>query len=144
MSLPGLSRRSGITGGIISALIPARTKRVVVLSSLYAILRGDEPSLTQLTALNSTLNLAKDVAALKLPARIPKAFWRKADQIARKRDPADQQTFILECLPKSLTYGKKLDIASDIHALLQFVEIRKASTQVSQESSESVRVVATA
>lgn len=144
MSLPGLSRRSGITGGIISAFIPARTKRVIVLTSLYSLLRGDEPSLTQLTALNSTLNLAKDAAALKLPSRIPNIFWHKAEQIAKKREPSDQQTFVLSCLPKWLTYGKTVDIASDVQAVLQFVEVRKASTQVSQESSESVRVVATA
>lgn len=144
MSSTTPSRRSGFWGRILRSIIPARTRRVVVLASLYALLLDKEPTLQQLTALNTSLNLAKWPDSLKMPARIPTSFWNNGEDIKDIADITDRETVILSRIRPWLMYSNKLDIGSDVRTLLQFIETRQAGVAVGHVSRENLKIVATA
>lgn len=143
MSSTGTSRRSGFWGRVLRSVIPARTRRVVVLASLYALLLDKEPTMQQLTALNDSLSLAKWPDSLKMPARIPTSFWKNGDDIKKVADITDRETLILARIRPWLVYGNKLDIGSDVRTLLQFVETRQTGVAVGHVSRENLKIVAT-
>jgi len=126
---------------LLGAVLPARTRRVVALVSLYALLRDEEPTVPQLMALNNSLRLGTDVSGLKLPARLPNEIWGHGTQLRQVRDLADRETMVLSRFPSWLTYGKQLDIASDIKSLLQFVEARRVSVAMVPSAKEAVKIV---
>ncbi len=130
MGSTGTTRRMGFWGRLILTFLPARTRRVWALVSLYALLLKEEPSVPQLTALNSSLNLADNVAGLQLPARIPHLLWKNVEDIQTAVDVTDKETVILARISPWLAYGSKLDIASDVRTLLQFVETRRSGVAV--------------
>lgn len=146
MGKNGLARGKLGIGGWLLRLMPARTRRVIALTSVYTMLYGKEPNSTQLTQLNNAFALASDIAALRAPSRAPELFWGKAccDTLTRIQDRDAQQTFILQHLPAWMVYSNVLDVANDIRELLHFTDTRSQARVLVPDNPESIRVVATA
>lgn len=140
MSQPEVPRRKRVLQWVIAAVLPARAKRAMALVSLYALLKDEAPSMTQLTALNNTLRFGS-VSGLQLPARLPNEIWGHGTQLRQIRDLADRETMILSRFPGWLTYGKQIDIAADVKSVLQFVEARRPSVTMVHVAKEAVKIV---
>lgn len=140
MSQPEVPRRIRVVQWFVAKLFPARAKRAMALVSLYALLKDEAPSMTQLTALNNTLRFG-GVSGLQLPARIPNEIWGHGTQLRQIRDIAERETMILSRFPGWLTYGKQIDISADVKAVVQFVEARRMSVAMVPTAKEAVKIV---
>jgi hypothetical protein len=107
---------------------------------LYALLKDEAPSMTQLTALNNTMRFG-GVVGLQLPARLPNEIWGHGTQLRQIRDVTDRETAILSRFPGWLTYGKQVDIVADVKAVAQFVESRRVSVAIVHPAKEAVKIV---
>lgn len=141
MSSTELSQPVKLMHRVLATVLPARTRRTLALVSLYALLRDEEPSMTQLTALNNSLRLGKSVSGLQLPSRLPNEIWGHGTQLRQVRDLADRESMVLARFPSWLSYGKQLDIAADVKTLLQFIEARRVSVAMTQSAKEAVKIV---
>lgn len=66
-----------LVSGVLSKVIPSRTKRLILLSSLYARLRNTTSfDSATIHKLNKALSLCKDDKAIQFPMHLTRAIWR--------------------------------------------------------------------
>lgn len=117
---------SGMFCEVLEAVIPNRTKRLIVLSSLCPklISRSD---LTQeyLALLNTQLSLCREEEALKLPMAMSDQIW-PINPVTIENDnnlsDSEYDIFarrILEKIPEWLRYDRDTVIASELSTLLR-------------------------
>ena len=116
--------------GIMSAIIkrmPARTKRSVLLASLYAELT-DKPNLSEL---NNSLSLVKDIAALELPAILHRWLWKSSSQVTSalrteivsfRSGNVNASEMVVGNTPSCLVYASKQEMVRDIERLIALVK----------------------
>lgn len=113
--------------GFISAIMnrmPARTKRSIFLTSLYMEC-CERPNLSEL---NNSLSLVKDIAALDLPAFLHSWLWKggmdavgllKTEVGSRRQD--NNHEFVVRKAPKWMIYASQQEMSRDIDRLLTLV-----------------------
>lgn len=126
-------------GGAIIALIPARHKRLIFLSSIYARL-GDHQSVDHetLSKLNRALALGMRDDALVVPVALNRAIWHGLDSkeldLAKLRDEELTKTglrfacnAIIEKMPACLRYDEESVIREDLQKLFAERSLLKAA-----------------
>lgn len=113
--------------GFMSAIMnrmPARTKRSIFLTSLYMEC-CERPNLSEL---NNSLSLVKDIAALDLPAFLHRWLWKggtdavgllKTEVGSRRQD--NNHEFVVRKAPKWMIYASQQEMSRDIDRLLTLV-----------------------
>ena len=113
--------------GFISAIMnrmPARTKRSIFLTSLYMEC-CERPNLSEL---NNSLSLVKDIAALDLPAFLHRWLWKggtdavgllKTEVGSRRQD--NNHELVVRKAPKWMIYASQQEMSRDIDRLLTLV-----------------------
>lgn len=97
-------------------------KKMCLLASLHASIREcDERNIKELKELNNSLNLVKDVNAMRLPILLGPVFWSKNIQ-AKKLDINQEKTIIkiLRKLPCWIKYSDDDTISKDIKSLFDY------------------------
>ena len=113
--------------GFMSAIMnrmPARTKRSIFLTSLYMEC-CERPNLSEL---NNSLSLVKDIAALDLPAFLHRWLWKggmdavgllKTEVGSRRQD--NNHELVVRKAPKWMIYASQQEMSRDIDRLLTLV-----------------------
>jgi hypothetical protein len=113
--------------GFMSAIMnrmPARTKRSIFLTSLYMEC-CERPNLSEL---NNSLSLVKDIAALDLPAFLHSWLWKagmdavgllKTEVGSRRQD--NNHELVVRKAPKWMIYASQQEMSRDIDRLLTLV-----------------------
>ena len=113
--------------GFMSAIMnrmPARTKRSIFLTSLYMEC-CERPNLSEL---NNSLSLVKDIAALDLPAFLHRWLWKggtdavgllKTEVGSRRQD--NNPELVVRKAPKWMIYASQQEMSRDIDRLLTLV-----------------------
>ena len=113
--------------GFMSAIMnrmPARTKRSIFLISLYMEC-CERPNLSEL---NNSLSLVKDIAALDLPAFLHRWLWKggtdavgllKTEVGSRRQD--NNHELVVRKAPKWMIYASQQEMSRDIDRLLTLV-----------------------
>ena len=113
--------------GFMSAIMnrmPARTKRSIFLTSLYMEC-CERPNLSEL---NNSLSLVKDIAALDLPAFLHRWLWKggmdavgllKTEVGSRRQD--NNHELVVRKAPKWMIYARQQEMSRDIDRLLTLV-----------------------
>ena len=113
--------------GFMSAIMnrmPARTKRSIFLTSLYMEC-CERPDLSEL---NNSLSLVKDIAALDLPAFLHRWLWKggtdavgllKTEVGSRRQD--NNHELVVRKAPKWMIYASQQEMSRDIDRLLTLV-----------------------
>lgn len=108
---------------VLDAVIPNRTKRLIMLSSLCPVV-ADEGELTDeyMTLLNTQLSLCREEEALKLPLSMSHSIWKDLpDEVqAKGKDPEFLVYRIMAVLPEWLRYDKDNVILEELQSLLRF------------------------
>ena len=113
--------------GFMSAIMnrmPARTKRSIFLTSLYMEC-CERPNLSEL---NNSLSLVKDIAALDLPAFLHRWLWKggtdavgllKTEVGSIRQD--NNHELVVRKAPKWMIYASQQEMSRDIDRLLTLV-----------------------
>lgn len=107
----------------LEAVIPSRTKRLIMISSLCPVLTNkDELTDEYLALLNTQLSLCREEEALKLPMMMSHSIWNNLpDEVqAEDKDPVRQANRIMAKLPEWLRYDKDNVIFAELQSFLQF------------------------
>ncbi len=119
-----LTSIQSLTTKILTRALPDRTKRLVLLSSLYAWLcnttQFDDKTINKL---NKIMELSSQDSALKFPMQLSSVIWH-GDGNSTQLYPApqlDEETMINQILarvPKWLKYSDDRSVSQDIIKLL--------------------------
>lgn len=111
---------------ILARILPERTKRLVLLSSLYALVSGTTSfdSLT-IRKLNKIMCLSTEDKALEFPMQLSSVIWRGDARQSVIYPVSESQsdwdsfiTRIVDKVPKCLFYSDRQNIFKDISKLL--------------------------
>ena len=107
---------------VLEAIIPNRTKRLIVISSLCPIVAKEELNDEYLALLNTQLSLCREEDALKLPITMSQSIWSKVPVEAEEleKDPAQVARRIVTNVPEWLKYDKDNVILDEVQDLLRF------------------------
>ena len=116
-------------GAIGQYVVPRRMKKLILFSSLTAVLRQDDKLDEQtLEKLNFVMGLSTDVEAMKFPVYIRSAIWKGGAPIQIPgelfaKNPSEQtlQTVLSELIaavPRALRYGRDAEMKSDFELYL--------------------------
>ncbi len=120
---------------VLEAVVPNRTKRLIVISSLCPVV-SDEPDVSTeyLTMLNTQLSLCREENALQLPLNMSQAIWKQFidnESTLENKDPTYLASRIITYVPEWLKYDKDAVILDEVQTLLHFNEVYKnVNTQV--------------
>lgn len=117
---------SRIMTKVLSKVIPDRTKRLVMLSSLYANLCNKTNfNSNTISKLNKIMALSSDDKALEFPMHISSAIWHGDHGRTILHDSSSQQLSvhdliekIISTMPQWLVYSDKEIVSQDIAKLL--------------------------
>ena len=108
---------------VLETVIPSRTKRLILISSLCPVVT-DKAYLTDeyLALLNTQLSLCREEEALKLPMVMSHSIWNDlpAEIQAESQDPSCLASRIMAKLPESLNYDKDNVILDELQSFLRF------------------------
>lgn len=117
-------------GAVGQHLLPRRMKKLILFSSLTAVLRQDDTLDKQtLEKLNFVMGLASDVEAMKLPVYMRSSIWkggapiqiteaifsRQSDKLQAVSTAVEQ---LLAKIPPSLRYAPEAQMKGDIEKYL--------------------------
>ncbi len=109
---------------VLDNVLPNRTKRLIVISSLCPVV-AEKSELTDeyLTLLNTQMSLCREEEALKLPFTMSHSIWKdlSAQEIQSKDQNPDQLAGrIMAKLPEWLKYDKEPVILNELQSFLRF------------------------
>lgn len=97
-------------------------KRMCLIASLHAVIKDCcESDITGLTSLNESLDLVKDVNALRLPVLLGPVMWSRAlhfEKLDFEQDNAVKR--ILRKLPCWIKYSDDVTMGEDISKLFSY------------------------
>lgn len=122
--------RSGISG-LLSRLLPTRTKRLILFASLSARICDDKTKFNSATLhkLNSVMALSSEDQALALPVQLSKVIWKKDSGnvlLYPTKDAAAAEGVvdkIMSEIPGWLKYSNKKGMREDLQRLLSHQEL---------------------
>lgn len=119
-------RLSALGAGILSFVVPDRTKRAIFLASFFAQIKDDAVDVDSqtLVKLNKVMDLAKRDESLGLAVQLNRAIWHGAsskelrlDELQGPMTPARLRLVcnrVLESAPAWLRYGKNDEMREDL------------------------------
>lgn len=114
---------SDLCGEVLDAVIPNRTKRLIMLSSLCPVV-AEKKDLTNeyIAMLNSQLSLSREEDALKLPMAMSRSIWNGLpDEVhVVNEDPNHVAYRIMAAIPNWLRYDNDNVILDELRNLLWF------------------------
>lgn len=128
-------------GAVVPYMLPKRMKKLILFSSLTAVLRQDDVLDKQtLEKLNFVMKLSTDVDAMKLPVYMRSAIWKGGAPIqipesvfSKQPKEQDIQRLIAEFIskiPRWLRYGRDDEMKTDAERYLlhgrEFLDRRRA------------------
>lgn len=129
-------------GAIGQHVLSRRMKKLILFSSLTAVLRQDDELDKQtLEKLNLVMGLSSDVEAMKFPVYIRSAIWKggapiliPAELFAKNPSELTVQTVLSELIskvPRSLRFGTDAEMKSDFERYLthgrEYLDRRRGS-----------------
>lgn len=113
-----------LLSAFLSKLLPDRTKRLVVLSSLYALMCGTTSFDSRtINKLNQVMKLGNTDKALEFPMQLSSVIWRGIDGKVIIYPPTNLQSIseiiegIMNKIPKCLMYSDRQSVLTDISKL---------------------------
>jgi hypothetical protein len=109
---------------LLSKLLPDRTKRLVMLSSLYALVYGVTSfDSKMINKLNQIMNLSSADKALEFPMQLSSVIWRGVDGQTVTYSSLNAYGIdeiilkIMDKIPQCLVYSDRQSILTDISRL---------------------------
>lgn len=123
------TQQRGFLARFVSAKLPSRTKRLIVLASLAALLPSRQKSFDDnaLRKLNDLMQLGHEPKALSLPVYLTHAIWRddKRTEIINvvnnqglTSDPRAAARQVMVLIPEWLRYDDADGIMDDVERLI--------------------------
>ena len=107
---------------VLETIIPNRTKRLIMISSLCPVVAKEELNDEYLTLLNTQLSLCREEEALKFPITISNSIWNnvpiKFEDL--EKNPTQVAQNILSNAPEWLKYDNDTVILNEVRNLLTF------------------------
>lgn len=107
---------------ILETVIPNRTKRLIMISSLCPVVAKKDLNDEYLALLNTQLSLCREEDALKLPLTMSQSIWSKVpiEDEEIEKNPGQVAQRIVTNVPEWLKYDKDTVILDEIQSLLRF------------------------
>lgn len=121
-----LAKTRSLFAGLARRTMPDYTKRLVVLSTLAALLPSNKSSFDDgaMQKLNALMNLGADPKALAMPVHLTSLIWR-----------GDRHTEIIRCVNDQCMFDKPSEVAERIHNLVpEWLRYGKDRTLVDVET----------
>jgi hypothetical protein len=112
----------------LKILLPIKIRRMIVLSSITALIEQKPPTYEITEQLNRILNLCNNPKAIEFPMIIKSIIWKKAMEKnsaklnnLKTSSTNELITFFLENIPEYLIYGEPSDIKEDFIKLFNVI-----------------------
>ena len=126
--MPTIQKR-GLLARFVGSKLPSRTKRLIVLASLAALLPSRQKTFddTAMRKLNDLMQLGHEPKALSLPVHLTHAIWRddKRTEIVNvvnnqglASDPRSAAQRVMALIPEWLRYDEADGITDDVERLI--------------------------